>query len=155
MINNYSVYILRLGDGSLYTGVTNNIENRLKVHSEGKGSKYVQTRLHYGMPKLVYTSAGMSKSTAYKLEAQIKAMTKKRKEKLVRMYQFSNYKEEPQDKVECPYCNIVTESKIGDKVISTPESTFIIKIRYNECPKCNFRSIAGTEYERIRKLTNK
>ena len=34
--------MLRCGDGSLYTGWTNDIEHRVKMHSEGKGGKYTR-----------------------------------------------------------------------------------------------------------------
>ena len=37
-------YILRCGDGSLYTGWTNNLEKRVKTHNAGKGGKYTATR---------------------------------------------------------------------------------------------------------------
>lgn len=39
------VYVLRCGDGSLYTGWTNNLERRLARHAEGKGSRYTASRL--------------------------------------------------------------------------------------------------------------
>ena len=39
------VYILRCNDNSLYTGWTNNLEKRLKVHASGKGAKYTKARL--------------------------------------------------------------------------------------------------------------
>ena len=39
------VYILRCNDDSLYTGWTNNLEKRIKAHSEGKGAKYTKARL--------------------------------------------------------------------------------------------------------------
>ena len=39
------VYILRGNDNSLYTGWTNNLEKRLKVHASGKGAKYTKARL--------------------------------------------------------------------------------------------------------------
>ena len=45
------VYILECQDGSFYTGITNNISKRMKVHNKGNGSKYVRSRLPF---KLVY-----------------------------------------------------------------------------------------------------
>ena len=47
---NYA-YILECGDGTLYTGWTNDLEKRLKTHNEGKGGKYTRSRLPV---KLVY-----------------------------------------------------------------------------------------------------
>ena len=47
---NYT-YILRCGDGSLYTGWTNNLEKRLEAHNAGRGGRYPRSRLPV---KLVY-----------------------------------------------------------------------------------------------------
>lgn len=73
----YFVYILMCNDDTFYTGITNNIEHRMQVHKEGKGSKYVRARLPF---KLVYSEEYETKSEALKRELQIKAL--KREEKL-------------------------------------------------------------------------
>lgn len=44
MDGSHYVYMLRCGDGSLYTGYTNNLELRLQKHREGKGAKYTRGR---------------------------------------------------------------------------------------------------------------
>lgn len=41
----YYVYLLRCGDGTLYTGYTNDLKRRLAVHNAGKGAKYTRSRL--------------------------------------------------------------------------------------------------------------
>ena len=41
----WTVYILRCGDGSLYTGIAKDVRARLKQHSEGRGANYTRTRL--------------------------------------------------------------------------------------------------------------
>lgn len=41
---NYT-YIVECGDGSLYTGWTNNLEKRIQAHNAGKGAKYTKSRL--------------------------------------------------------------------------------------------------------------
>ena len=41
----WTVYILRCGDGSLYTGCTNDLSRRLAAHRKGKGAKYTRSRL--------------------------------------------------------------------------------------------------------------
>ena len=41
----FYVYILLCGDGTLYTGYTNDLERRLAVHNAGKGAKYTRSRL--------------------------------------------------------------------------------------------------------------
>lgn len=76
----WKLYILRLSDNSLYTGITNDIDSRLKKHREGKGSKYVRSRLPL---ELVYTEEHDDRSSASKKEAKIKSWSKERKEDLV------------------------------------------------------------------------
>lgn len=76
----YFVYILECSDKSLYTGITNNIENRMKLHRLGKGSKYVRSRLPF---KLIYSKEFEDKSLALKRELEIKKLTRKEKLNLV------------------------------------------------------------------------
>ena len=73
---NYT-YILKCGDGSLYTGWTNDIAARLEQHRRGKGAKYTKSRLPV---KLVYSETFATKEEAMSREYAIKHM--KRKEKL-------------------------------------------------------------------------
>lgn len=77
----WRVYMLRLNDDSLYTGITKDLERRLEQHREGNGSKYVRSRLPL---KLVYTEEKKDKSSALKREVEIKNWNKSKKEKLVR-----------------------------------------------------------------------
>ena len=67
------VYILECQDGSFYTGVTNDIDKRMKTHAEGKGSKYVKAK---GFKKLLASKEGLTKSDAHKSEYQIKQLPK-------------------------------------------------------------------------------
>ncbi len=76
---NYT-YVLRCGDGSLYTGWTNDIEKRLKAHNEGRGAKYTKGR---GPVKLVYVEEFATKEEAMKREYAIKHMTRREKEELL------------------------------------------------------------------------
>ena len=76
----FTVYILKLRDGSLYTGQTNNLENRLEKHRKGQGSKYVRSRLPL---KLVYTEECDSRSEALQREASIKKMSRSKKLELI------------------------------------------------------------------------
>ncbi len=78
----YYVYILRCSDDSLYTGTTNDVQRRLKVHESGKGSKYVRAKSPF---KLVYQEEVADKSAALKREAAIKKM--KKEEKLLLLIQ--------------------------------------------------------------------
>ena len=76
------VYILRCGDGSLYTGWTNDLERRLAAHSAGKGGKY--TRSHLPV-ELVYYESLPGPHEAMSRERQIKALS--RREKLALIYE--------------------------------------------------------------------
>ena len=64
------VYILRCSDDSLYTGWTNNLEKRIKAHSNGKGAKYTKARLPV---ELVYFEEFEEKiyKVAYALEKKL------------------------------------------------------------------------------------
>ncbi|MBR5471106.1 MAG: GIY-YIG nuclease family protein [Oscillibacter sp.] len=74
------VYILRCGDGSLYTGYTDDVERRLAVHQSGKGGKY--TRSHLPV-ELVYREELLDKSTALRREAALKRFSRKEKLALI------------------------------------------------------------------------
>ena len=73
------VYMLRCGDGTLYTGVTDNVERRLAAHRAGKGAKYTRGR---GPLELVYTEEVPDKSAALKREITIKNLTRGEKDAL-------------------------------------------------------------------------
>lgn len=71
-------YIVECGDGSLYTGWTNHLEERMKIHNEGKGAKYTRSRLPV---RLVHYEVFATKQEAMKREYAIKQLT--RADKLV------------------------------------------------------------------------
>lgn len=77
---NYT-YMVRCGDGTLYTGWTNQLEKRVKAHNEGCGAKYTRSRRPV---KLVYFEAFESKEEAMRREFFIKRMTRKQKEELIK-----------------------------------------------------------------------
>lgn len=72
--------MLRCNDKSLYTGITTNIEKRLKAHLAGTGSKY--TRAHLPV-KLVWSEPAKTESIAKKREAAIKKLSRKEKLDLI------------------------------------------------------------------------
>jgi len=74
------VYMVRLSNGSLYTGITNNLERRLKTHADGKGSKYVRSHLPF---ELVYKEIVADQSAALIREAEIKGKNVKYKQGLI------------------------------------------------------------------------
>ncbi len=78
----WTVYILRCGDGSLYTGIAKDVQARVKQHSEGRGAAYTRTRLPV---TLLYQQGGLTHSKALIREAQIKAMPRSKKEEMIEM----------------------------------------------------------------------
>ena len=83
--NNWIIYLLECGDKSLYCGITNDLERRLKQHrGETKGgAKY--TRSHQPC-RLVYQEDSLSRGKALQREAIIKKMTKEAKLALINSY---------------------------------------------------------------------
>jgi putative endonuclease len=73
------LYILRCGDGSLYTGIAVDVQARLEMHRSGKGAKYTRGR---GPLELVYTEVCGSHSDALRRELEVKAMPAAEKRRL-------------------------------------------------------------------------
>lgn len=70
-MNDWSVYLLKCSDNSLYCGVTNNLENRLIKHNEGTASKYTRARLPV---ELAVFRKNLTKNEAYKIEYRVKKL---------------------------------------------------------------------------------
>ena len=69
-------YVLRCADGTLYCGITNDLDKRLAAHNAGEGAKYTRGR---GPVKLAYCEACADKSTALKREMEIKGLPRTKK----------------------------------------------------------------------------
>jgi putative endonuclease len=80
----FYVYIVRCRDGTYYTGSTNNIENRIKLHNKGHGAKYLRGKLPV---KLVYTKEYRYYKNVLHAERNIKKLTRQEKEKLIGIYE--------------------------------------------------------------------
>lgn len=80
MGNTWKLYMLRCRDGSLYTGITTDVEKRLIAHNSGKGAKYTRSRKPV---ELVYQEECADHSHALRRELEIKALTKEEKERLI------------------------------------------------------------------------
>ena len=80
MEQTWKLYILCCRDGSLYTGITTDVEKRLEAHRSGKGAKYTRGR---GPLELVYREECGDHSAALKREAESKRMSRAEKEKLL------------------------------------------------------------------------
>lgn len=74
------VYIIECSDLTYYTGMTNNLENRIDTHNKKKGAKYTKTRTPV---KLVYQQSFETKSLAAKEEWRIKQLTRNQKKELI------------------------------------------------------------------------
>ena len=77
----YYLYILKCADGTLYTGITTDIERRLKEHnSSNLGAKYTAARRPV---ELVYQAEFINRSEASKQESAIKSLSRDQKLKLI------------------------------------------------------------------------
>ena len=71
------VYVLECGDGSYYTGWTNDLARRLKTHQSGKGGKYTRSRLPV---RLIKKWRAKNRSAAMAKEARFKLLSRKEKQ---------------------------------------------------------------------------
>ena len=76
------LYLLLCRDGSLYTGITTNVQRRLLEHNKGIASRYTRSRLPV---RLIYQEQCLNKSNALKKEYEIKGLTRKKKEKYIKL----------------------------------------------------------------------
>ena len=74
------VYIVRCRDGTLYTGITTDLDRRIEDHNRGIGSKYTAARRPV---RLVYSEPQPNRSSASKREAQIKGWPRSKKKSLI------------------------------------------------------------------------
>lgn len=74
------LYILRCRSDTFYTGITKDIGRRLKMHNDGKASRYTRARRPV---RLIYYEHCASRAQALVRECAVKALTKGGKEKLV------------------------------------------------------------------------
>ena len=72
-MSNWTIYILRCADDSLYTGITTDLDARLAKHNAGTASKY--TRAHLPV-EVVWTEEAEDESGAKKREVEIKKLSK-------------------------------------------------------------------------------
>lgn len=79
------VYMLECADGSLYTGITTDLERRIHEHNHAKqGARYTRAKRPVS---LVYSQAAEDRSRATRLELAIKKLSRKQKDQLVRQGQ--------------------------------------------------------------------
>jgi putative endonuclease len=76
----FFVYILLCNDGSFYTGYTQNLKRRVRLHKNGKGARYTKS---HKPKKVAFVELFDSRSEALKRERRIKKMSHKQKQKLI------------------------------------------------------------------------
>ena len=76
----YFVYIILCNDGTYYTGSTENVEKRARLHAEGRGARYTKS---HPPTTVAYTETYVSRSEAMQLESAIKKMSRQQKKNLI------------------------------------------------------------------------
>lgn len=84
----YYTYMLRCKDGSIYTGMTNDIEGRFNKHITGTGAKYTKS---HQPEKIESVWRSKDKSLACKLEYYLKNLTKQQKEDIIKGQKLNTY----------------------------------------------------------------
>lgn len=76
-------------NGTYYTGYTNNLENRIKLHNRGNGAKYLKGK---SPVTLAYSKEYVYYKNALNAERRIKKLTRKKKETLIEDYKKNLYR---------------------------------------------------------------
>jgi len=72
----YFVYLIECSDGSIYTGITTDVDRRFLEHQKGSGGHYTRSK---GVSRILYTESHTNKSSALKREFEIKGWTRAKK----------------------------------------------------------------------------
>ena len=86
--SSWTVYIVRCANGSLYTGITNNLAGRIADHNAGRGAKYTAA---FGPVELVWKTRKKDRSAASILEAAIKKLSRGEKDALILKKQLKRH----------------------------------------------------------------
>ena len=77
----YSLYILRCRDGTLYTGIATDVDRRIREHESGvRGARYLRGR---GPLQLEFSARLGDRATAQQVEYRVKRLQRERKEALI------------------------------------------------------------------------
>lgn len=79
-MSDWTVYMLRCADDTLYTGITRDAEARLAAHNAGRGAKYTRARRPVSM---IWSEPANCRSSASKREHAIKQLKRSQKLALV------------------------------------------------------------------------
>ncbi len=124
------MYILECGDGSYYTGSTNNLEFRLAQHQNGEGANH--TKKHQPV-KLVYFEEYQRIDEAFYREKQVQGWSRNKKEALIKgefdklTHLSKNYTQYPREKVASTGTNTVASTGSATTTIKTSSATTTIK----------------------------
>ena len=77
----YYVYLIECQDGTLYTGITTDVQRRFEEHRDGKGGAYTSSKK---VKKVLYTEKYPDRSSALKREAEIKSWKRNKKLALIK-----------------------------------------------------------------------
>lgn len=73
---NWVCYLLECADGTLYCGITNDLDRRLAAHNAGEGAKYTRSRRPL---RLAYAETCVDRSAALRREYEVKRLSRKQK----------------------------------------------------------------------------
>jgi putative endonuclease len=76
----WHVYIIECSDGTLYTGITNDLDRRITAHNDGRGAKYTKSRRPV---RLRYSEPAADRKNASQREYAIKSLRKAEKMRLI------------------------------------------------------------------------
>jgi len=79
-MSDWKIYIIKCADGTLYTGITTDLERRIEEHNAGTGARYTRAR---GPVELAWSESADTQSAALRREAEIKKMTRQQKLRLI------------------------------------------------------------------------
>jgi putative endonuclease len=88
MTSTWFLYVLECRDGSLYTGITVNVEKRFTAHVAGKGARY--TRAHKP-ERILATQSFPDRSAASKAEYALKQLTVEQKRAFCRSHAYKEH----------------------------------------------------------------
>jgi putative endonuclease len=110
LLDFWFVYVVRCGDGSLYTGIARDVEARIAAHAAGRGARYTRSR---GPFELCATRRCASKTNALRLELAIKRLSRSHKEALLGDGQLAKFARRA----------LRAASKKANRPLETPRST--------------------------------
>ena len=78
----YFVYLIECSDGSIYTGITTDVDRRFLEHQKGSGGHYTRSK---GVSRILYAESHTDKSSALKREFEIKGWTRAKKLRILKL----------------------------------------------------------------------